>query len=100
MKSRIFLVIALCLSMATTGFSQIGLGASKKALNLNEEIKLDGKVRTGKLANGLTYYVKSNSKPENRAEFQIAINAGSVLEEPNEVGLAHFSEHMNFNGSK
>lgn len=100
MKSRIFLVIALCLSIATTGFAQMGLGASKKAINLNEEIKLDGKVRTGTLANGLTYYVRANNKPENRAEFQIAINAGSVLEEPNEVGLAHFAEHMNFNGSK
>ena len=55
MKSRIFLVIALCLSIATTGFAQMGLGASKKAINLNEEIKLDGKVRTGTLANGLTY---------------------------------------------
>lgn len=100
MKSRFFLVIALCFTMVTTGFSQLGFGASQKALDLDEELQLDGKVRTGTLANGLTYYVKANKTPENRAEFQIAVNAGSVLEEPNEVGLAHFSEHMNFNGSK
>ena len=100
MKSRFFLVIALCFTMVTTGFSQLGLGASQKALDLDEELQLDGKVRTGTLTNGLTYYVKANRTPENRAEFQIAVNAGSVLEEPNEVGLAHFSEHMNFNGSK
>ena len=100
MKSRLFLVIALCLSVITTGFSQIGLGGSKKALNLNEEIKLDGKVRYGKLKNGLTYYVRANKKPENRAEFFIAVNAGSVLETPDQVGLAHFSEHMGFNGTK
>ncbi|MFA6933110.1 MAG: insulinase family protein [Bacteroidales bacterium] len=100
MKSRFFLVLGLCLAIATTGFSQIGAASSKKAINLNEEIKLDGKVRYGKLANGLTYYIKSNKKPENRAEFQIAVNAGSVLEAPDQVGLAHFSEHMGFNGTK
>ncbi|MFA6199716.1 MAG: insulinase family protein [Bacteroidales bacterium] len=101
MKSRFLLVLTLCLAMITTGFAQKGVAtASKKAIDQNEQIKLDGKVRYGKLANGLTYYIKANKKPEHRAEFQIAINAGSVLEEQNEIGLAHFTEHMNFNGSK
>lgn len=97
MRNRVFLALALCVTLITTGFAQ-----NKKAakVNLDEQIKLNGKVRTGKLANGLTYFVRSNNKPANRAEFQIAVNAGSVLEEPNEVGLAHFTEHMNFNGSK
>ena len=95
MKSRIFSVLALCLLISTTGFAQ-----NKKAVNLDEQIKLNGKVRTGKLANGLTYYVRANNKPANRAEFQIAVNAGSVLEEANEQGLAHFTEHMGFNGTK
>lgn len=97
MRNRVFLALTLCITLITTGFAQ-----NKKAakVNLNEQIKLNGKVRTGKLANGLTYFVRSNNKPANRAEFQIAVNAGSVLEEPNEVGLAHFTEHMNFNGSR
>lgn len=97
MRNRVFLALALCITLITTGFAQ-----NKKAakVDLNEQIKLNGKVRTGKLANGLTYFVRSNNKPANRAEFQIAVNAGSVLEEPNEVGLAHFTEHMNFNGSR
>ncbi len=96
MRNRVFLALALCITLITTGFAQ-----NKKAakVNLDEQIKLNGKVRTGKLDNGLTYYIRSNNKPANRAEFQIAVNAGSVLEEPNEVGLAHFVEHMNFNGS-
>lgn len=96
MKIRIFSVLALCLLISTTGFAQ----NKKTSVNLDEQIKLNGKVRTGKLANGLTYYVRANNKPANRAEFQIAINAGSVLEEANEVGLAHFTEHMGFNGTK
>lgn len=97
MRNRVFLALALCITLVTTGFAQ-----NKKAakVDINEQIKLNGKVRTGKLANGLTYFIRSNNKPANRAEFQIAINAGSVLEEPNEVGLAHFTEHMNFNGSR
>ena len=96
MKSRIFSVLALCLLISTTGFAQ----NKNSKVNLDEQIKLNGKVRTGKLANGLTYYVRANNKPANRAEFQIAINAGSVLEEANEQGLAHFTEHMGFNGTK
>ena len=97
MRNRVFLALVLCVTLITTGFAQ-----NKKAakVNLDEQIKLNGKVRTGKLDNGLTYYVRANNKPANRAEFQIAINAGSVLEEANEVGLAHFTEHMGFNGTK
>ena len=100
MKSKLLLVMVLCLTIVTTGFAQPGAKKEKKALDLNEEIKLDGKVRYGKLSNGLTYYVRANKKPENRADFQIAVNAGSVLEEKDQLGLAHFTEHMGFNGTK
>jgi zinc protease len=78
------------------GYSQ----GKAKATDLNEKIKLNGTVRYGKLENGLTYYIKANKKPEARAEFFLAVNAGSVLEEVNELGLAHFTEHMNFNGTR
>ncbi|MDR0998294.1 MAG: insulinase family protein [Treponema sp.] len=57
------------------------------------------KVRTGKLPGGLTYFLLENSKPENRAYLTLAVNAGSVLEKDDEQGLAHFVEHMAFNGT-
>ncbi len=59
----------------------------------------DPDVRTGKLPNGMTYYLKRNIEPANRAELRLAVNAGSVLEDDDQQGLAHFCEHMAFNGS-
>lgn len=59
----------------------------------------DPLVRHGKLGNGMTYYIRKNSEPANRAELRLAVNAGSVLEDDDQQGLAHFVEHMAFNGS-
>lgn len=75
---------------------------AKTALNLNKNasIPLDPDVRTGKLPNGMTYYVKKNKFPEKRAELRLALNAGSLLETDAQQGLAHFTEHMCFNGTK
>lgn len=64
-----------------------------------QEIPLNPKVRTGVLENGLTYYIQNNPKPENKVELRLAIKAGSILENENQLGLAHFLEHMAFNGS-
>lgn len=63
-------------------------------------LPIDPKVKYGKLENGLTYYIRHNSFPKNRAEFYIAQNVGSILENDTQRGLAHFLEHMAFNGSK
>jgi zinc protease len=63
-------------------------------------LPVDSAVRIGKLGNGLTYYIRKNSKPEKRVEFRLAVNAGSVLEDEDQRGLAHFVEHMAFNGTK
>ena len=60
----------------------------------------DPAVRKGKLENGLTYYIRHNDKPENRAEFYLATNVGAIQETPDQDGLAHFLEHMCFNGTK
>lgn len=62
-------------------------------------IPVDPDVRIGKLDNGLTYYIRKNNLPENRADFYIAQKVGSIQEEQNQLGLAHFLEHMCFNGT-
>lgn len=67
---------------------------------LPQELPVDPQVRYGKLDNGLTYYIRHNAYPENRAEFYIAQQVGSMQEEDSQSGLAHFLEHMAFNGSK
>jgi len=61
---------------------------------------LDPKLRQGMLPNGMKYYIRANALPENRANFHIVHYAGAVLEEDNQNGLAHFTEHMAFNGTK
>ncbi len=63
-------------------------------------LPLDSSVITGTFDNGLRYYIRPNSRPENRAELRLVVNAGSVLENENQRGLAHLLEHMAFNGTE
>lgn len=63
-------------------------------------VPIDPNVRYGKLDNGLTYYIRANSLPKDRAEFHIAQNVGAILENDDQNGLAHFLEHMAFNGTE
>ncbi len=65
-----------------------------------QPLPIDKHIRYGKLPNGMTYYIRHNELPKERADFYIAQNVGSMLEEENQRGLAHFLEHMAFNGSK
>jgi len=65
-----------------------------------QNIPVDPSVRIGTLSNGMKYYIKKNTLPEKKVDFRLAINAGSILEDENQRGLAHFMEHMNFNGTK
>jgi zinc protease len=60
----------------------------------------DPSVKIGKLANGLTYYIRKNTEPKNRAELYLATRIGSLMENDDQQGLAHFTEHMAFNGTK
>ncbi len=69
-------------------------------VNLNKPIPSDPTVIYGKLDNGLVYYIKKNKKPENRAEFRLFVNAGAINETDAQQGLAHFVEHMAFNGTE
>lgn len=72
--------------------------AAKK--NNDTLIPNDPNVKIGKLANGLTYYIRKNVEPKNRAELYLATRIGSLMEEDDQQGLAHFTEHMAFNGTK
>ena len=66
----------------------------------DDPIPPDPEVVTGTLANGLTYFIHENDEPENRAELRLVVNAGSILEDEDQQGLAHFVEHMAFNGTR
>ena len=89
-----FLLIPLLAS--ATAFSQ----QLPEDLDLEAPLPVDPAVRQGELQNGLRYYVKENGKPENRASLRLVINAGSLQEAENQRGLAHFIEHMAFNGTE
>ena len=69
--------------------------AQNKTLNIPN----DPSIKIGKLANGFSYYIKKNTEPKNRAELRLVVNAGSILETDKQVGVAHFVEHMGFNGT-
>lgn len=82
----------------TTGTREVPSGTSEDALQ--SLLPLDGEIELGRLANGLTYYIRENSEPSNRAFLRLVVDAGSVLEREDQRGLAHFVEHMAFNGTE
>ncbi len=71
-----------------------------QAQDLQQKLSNDPSVKVGKLPNGLTYYIKPNHKPADKVELRLIINTGSILEDEDQLGLAHFTEHMLFNGTK
>lgn len=71
-----------------------------QTMDYGQAIPFDPNVKTGKLDNGLTYYIKKNAKPEKKVDLRLVVNAGSILEDDDQQGLAHFMEHMCFNGTK
>lgn len=93
-KSSSLLLLLFVISLILSGIRAQAKSATGKPLPLNKE------VRYGILSNGLTYYIQHNNKPENRVELRLAVNAGSNQEEETQKGLAHFVEHMAFNGTK
>lgn len=81
-------------------FSSLAVVFLMSANAFAQNIPVDASVKTGTLPNGMKYYIKKNTLPEKKVDFRLAINAGSILEDENQRGLAHFMEHMNFNGTK
>ncbi|MFT3702047.1 MAG: insulinase family protein [Agriterribacter sp.] len=69
-------------------------------INVTDKLPVDSAVTIGKLPNGLTYYIRPNSKPEQKVELRLVVNAGSINEDEDQSGLAHMAEHMAFNGTK
>ena len=88
------------IKMGTVLLTALGLVLSVMGQDLSEQIPLDPKVRYGKLDNGITYYVRHNKEPEDRVELRLVVKAGSMEEDEDQKGLAHFTEHMLFNGTK
>ncbi len=88
MKKVLFGIALLCAAMMVS------------AQETPEKLPMDPEVRYGKLDNGLTYYIRHNEQPKQRCEFHIAQAVGAILEEDHQNGLAHFLEHMAFNGTQ
>jgi len=90
MKRAFFLFLIVALPIFC--FGQIG--------DLNQKLPIDKTIRVGKLDNGMTYFIKKASNPKERGEFYIVHNVGAMQENDDQNGLAHFLEHMAFNGTK
>ena len=88
--NRIAAGLALSAFLFTSTFAQ----------EATQKLPKDPNMVMGKLANGLTYYIRPNQKPANKVELRLVVNAGSMCENSDQQGLAHFMEHMNFNGTK
>ncbi len=96
---KLLTILMLLAFMGSMTFVQ-AQGAQGKKSDLTAKVPVDKKVKIGKLANGMTYYIRANKKPENRVQFRLVTNAGSILEDDDQQGLAHFCEHMAFNGTQ
>ena len=94
MKNILIRILSLILWISATWW------ISNAQVKSDQQLPVDKHVRIGKLKNGLTYYIRKNSKPENRIEMRLIVKAGSVLEDDDQQGLAHFIEHMCFNGTR
>jgi zinc protease len=104
-RKTLLLLLVLVLPTLIAGYT--GAGPQEKAvvdtagtLALTQAMPVDSNITMGRFPNGLRYYIRTNKTPLNRAELRLAVNAGSVLEDPDQLGLAHFVEHMAFNGTK
>ena len=93
-------VFMIILSSLQPLSSQAGKTQGQMQFDPDQPIPVDPEITIGRLKNGLTYYIRENSKPEFRAQLWLVVNAGSVLEDEDQLGLAHFTEHMAFNGTK
>ena len=99
-KLQLILSVIILVGCSTNNTSSKIQSGKINSESLKEQLPVDPKVRMGKLDNGIKYYIRVNSKPEKRAELRLVVNAGSILEDEDQQGIAHLLEHMGFNGTK
>jgi zinc protease len=92
-------ISAIALAVSLVGAQQPAVGTSVQNAPLSQTVPVDPLITVGTLPNGLRYYIRANRQPQARAELRLVVNAGSVLEDDDQRGLAHFVEHMSFNGT-
>ena len=90
-------IISLATCFVAAAISAVNVQAQSP---LDMDIPVDSAVTIGQLDNGITYYLRENHEPESRLELRLVVNAGSILEDEDQLGLAHFVEHMLFNGTE
>jgi zinc protease len=107
LRTALFVIVASALTAAglvvsgqTPATGQDASAASVASYPLSQQMPVDPEVLVGTLPNGLRYYVRPNGKPARRAELRLVVKAGSVLEDDDQQGLAHFVEHMEFEGTQ
>jgi zinc protease len=105
MNQKSLLMIPVAVLICAFALAQVPVQSASRlaptnADELSATLPLDTTITKGRLHNGITYYIRANQKPEKRAELRLVVNAGSMLEDDNQQGLAHFVEHMAFNGTK
>ena len=95
----LFLISAIAVATSFAGAQQPAVTTSVQDAPLSQAVPVDPLITVGTLPNGLRYYIRANRQPHARAELRLVVNAGSVLEDEDQRGLAHFVEHMSFNGT-
>src|SRR5688572_10283224 len=103
LRNRASLLIVTLAAVLATGVvvtAQRTVTTGAHNVPLTEKVPIDPRITVGTLQNGLRYYLRSNKQPEGRAELRLVVNAGSILEDEDQRGLAHFVEHMAFNGTE
>ena len=94
------LVVAAVLATGVTAIAQRAVSTGAHDAPLTQPVPVDPRITVGTLPNGMRYYIRVNTQPAGRAELRLAVNAGSILEDDDQRGLAHFVEHMAFNGTQ
>jgi len=95
-----FAILLFCYCTSSQKTIPASIEHQRSSIDLQALLPVDPNVIVGKLDNGLRYFIRVNHKPEKRADLRLVVNVGSVLEDDDQRGLAHFCEHMAFNGTK
>ena len=102
LRKRAWFGLSVALALAALGVASAQERPSippAQTVGLDQPVPVDPRITIGYLPNGLRYYIRANARPYQRAELRLVVNIGSVAEDPDQLGLAHFVEHMAFNGS-